>query len=81
MAKNPTTEVIEIMDPKKVEDIKALIVRLVGPGGVYVLMLHDGKSTQVWSDGDNRLKIRGLLDAGNEYLRGSLDIGLKPMGL
>jgi hypothetical protein len=79
MAKNPTTEVIEIMDPKKVADIKALIARLVGPTGAFVLMLHDGKATQVWSDGDNRLKIRGLLDAGNEYLRGSLGIGLAPL--
>lgn len=65
------------MDPVKVAAIKTLISQLVGPTGCYVLMMHDGSDTQAWADGDGRVKMRGLLDVGNEYLRGELTLGWK----
>jgi hypothetical protein len=63
-----------MLDQKEIESIRKQIETMVGKQGAYVLMLHDGTAIQAWVDGETRVKQRGLLELGNEFLKTKLTI-------
>jgi len=62
------------MNTNEVDKIRKMLKELVGPSGAYVLMLNDGRDTQMWTDGESRLKMRGLLETGYDMIRDGLAV-------
>lgn len=62
------------MNNNEVDQIRKKLKELVGSKGAFILMLNDGGDTQMWTDGESRLKMRGLLETGYDILREGLSI-------
>jgi hypothetical protein len=60
------------MNDEMLKQIRAELKKLVGPDGCYVLMVTESNNTSCWSDGNSRLKMRGLLEYGYDVLRDGL---------